>query len=107
MEGGIEHCARLKLHGQAVSLAALWESQIELIVVNPVLSGIPEMVEALSHVNRPKIVTIGDPDVEADIPADVTMDRPDMRTPLSRAESADRVRRLLKELAGNSSRASE
>jgi len=83
---------------QAVSLAVMWDSHIDLIVVNPTLKGILEMVDTLSRVHRPKIVIIGDPDVEPDIPADATIDRPDVSSSLSRAEWAERVRKLLKEL---------
>jgi hypothetical protein len=83
---------------QAVSLAVMWDSHIDLIVVNPALKSIPELVDTLSRVHRPKIVIIRDPDVEPDIPADATIDRPDVSTSLSRAEWAERVRKLLKEL---------
>ena len=83
---------------QAVSLAVMWDSHIDLIVVNPALNGIVEMIQTLSRVHRPKVVVIGDPNVEADIPADATIDRPDVSTSFSRAESAERVRKLLKEL---------
>ena len=84
---------------QAVSLAAMWDLYIDLVVVNPALSGVSEMVETLSRVHRPKIVIIRDPDVEAGIPADATLDRPDVETPKSRAEWAERVRELLREIA--------
>ena len=83
---------------QAVALAVMWDSHLDLIVVNPALKGIPEMVETLSRVHRPKIVLIRDPNVEPDIPADATIDRPDVSTSFSRAEWAERVRKLLKEL---------
>ena len=83
---------------QAVSLAVMWDSHIDLIVVNPALNGIVEMIQTLSRVHRPKVVVIGDPNVEADIPADATIDRPDVSTSFSRAEWVERVRKLLKEL---------
>lgn len=83
---------------QAVSLAVMWDSHIDLIVVNPALNGVVEMVETLSRVHRPKVVVIRDPKVEPGIHADATTDRPNMETPLSRAEWAVRVRKLLKEL---------
>ena len=83
---------------QAVSLAVMWDSHIDLIVVNPALNGIVEMIQTLSRVHRPRVVVIGDSNVEADIPADATIDRPDVSTSFSRAEWADRVRKLLKEL---------
>jgi len=83
---------------QAVSLAAMWDLYIDLVVVNPALSGVSEMVETLSRVHRPKIVIIHDPDVEAAIPADATLDRPDIETPVSRAEWAERMRELLREI---------
>ena len=83
---------------QAVSLAVMWDSHIDLIVVSAALNGIAEMVQTLSRVHRPKIVLIGDPDVDADIPAHATIDRPDVSTSFSRAEWAEQVRKLLKEL---------
>ena len=83
---------------QAVALAVLWDSHIDLIVVNPALKGIPEMVDDLSRVHRPKVVLVGDLNVEPDIPADATIDRPEVSTSFSRAEWAERVRKLLKEL---------
>ena len=76
----------------------MWDSYVDLVVVNPALDGIPEMVRTLSRVHRPKVVVIRDPNVDPDISGDATIDRPDMGTPLSRAESAERVRKLLKEL---------
>lgn len=84
---------------QAVSLAAMWDLYIDLIVVNPALSGVIDMVQTLNRVHRPKIVIIRDPDVEAPIPADATLDRPDIETPESRAEWAERVRELLRKIA--------
>ena len=83
---------------QGVALAVMWDSFIDVIVVNPALSGIYEMVEALSRVHRPKVIVIRDPNVEPGIYADATVDRPDMGTPLSRLESAERVRKLLRDL---------
>jgi len=83
---------------QAVSLAVMWDSHIDLIVVNPALNGIVEMIQTLSRVHRPRVVVIGDSNVEADIPADATIDRPDVSTSFSRAEWVERVRKLLKEL---------
>jgi hypothetical protein len=76
----------------------MWDSHIDLIVVNPALNGIAEMVQTLSRVHRPKIVLIRDPDVEPAIPVDATIDRPDVSTSFSRAQWAERVRKLLKEL---------
>ena len=83
---------------QAVALAVMWDSRIDLIVVNPALNGIAEMVLTLSRVHWPKIVLIRDPGVEPDISADATIDRPDVSTSFSRAESAEQVRKLLKDL---------
>jgi hypothetical protein len=76
----------------------MWDSHVDVIVVNPALKGIPEMVQALSLVHRPKVVVIRDPNVEPDITADATIDRPDVSTSFSRAEWAEQVRKLLKEL---------
>jgi hypothetical protein len=90
---------------QAVALAVMWDSLIDLVVVNPALNSIVEMVRALSRVHRPKVVVIRDPDVEPGIPFGATIDRPDMSTSFSRAQWVERVRELLKELiqrTGNS-----
>jgi len=35
---------------QAVALAVMWDSHIDLIVVNPALNGIAEMIQTLSRV---------------------------------------------------------
>jgi hypothetical protein len=83
---------------QAVALAVMWDLHIDLIVVNPALSGIEEMVQMLSRVHRPKVVIIRGPNVELGIPFDATIDRPDVSASFSRAEWAERVRKLLKEL---------
>ena len=83
---------------QAVSLAVMLDSYIDWVVVNPALNGIAEMVQTLSRVHRPMVVIIRDPGVEPAIPADATIDRPDVSSSSSRAEWAERVRRLLKEL---------
>ena len=83
---------------QAVALAVMWDSYIDLVVVNPALNGIAEMVLTLSRVHWPKIVLIRDPGAEPNISADAAIDRPDVRTSLSRAEFAERIRKRLKEL---------
>jgi hypothetical protein len=67
---------------QAVALAVMWDSYIDLVVVNPALKGIAEMVDTLSRVHRPKVVFIRDPDVEPDTPFDATI--ADVSTSLSR-----------------------
>jgi hypothetical protein len=76
----------------------MWDSYIDLIVVNPALSGVIDMVQTLSRVHRPKIVILRDPDVETPIPADVTIDRPDLGTSASRAKWAESLRSLLKRI---------
>ena len=83
---------------QAVSLAVMWDSHINLILVNSGLGGISEMVETLSDLHRPKVVVIRDPNVEPEISADAIVDRPGMETPLARLEWAQRFQKLLKEL---------
>lgn len=83
---------------QAVSLAVMWDSYIDLVVVNPALTGITEMIETLSRVHRPKVVILRDPDFEAAIPADATIDRPDLSSSASRTRSAERLRRVLKRI---------
>ena len=84
---------------QAVSLAVLWDSYIDLVVVNPAISGVSEMVETLSRVHRPRVVILRDPDVEVSISADATLDRPDVEALVPRAEWAKRMRELLRNIA--------
>jgi hypothetical protein len=76
----------------------MWDSHINLILVNSGLGGISEMVETLSDLHRPKVVVIRDPNVEPEISADAIVDRPGMETPLARLEWAQRFQKLLKEL---------
>jgi hypothetical protein len=83
---------------QAVSLAGMWDLYVDLLVVNPTLSGVLEMVETLSRVHRPMIVVIRDPNGEPGIQADATIERPDMRASISSAEWAERVRKAVKYL---------
>lgn len=83
---------------QAVSLAAMWDSYIDLIVVNPALSGVIDMVQTLSRVHRPKIVIIRDPDVEVNVPADAAINRPDLGSSAFRASWTERLRSLLKSI---------
>jgi len=80
---------------QALTLAAMWDSYIDLVLVNPALNGVNELIETLSRVHRPKIVVLHDPDIEAVIPADGELDRPDLATSVSRARWAERFRQLL------------
>ena len=83
---------------QAVALAVMWDSHIDLIVVNPALSGIGEMVQTLESCTKAQGCRYPCPNVEPEVPADATIDRPDVRTSFSRAAWAERVRKLLKEL---------
>jgi len=82
----------------ALTLVGLLHMDVDLIVVNPALEGVSQMVGAFSRVRRPKIVLIGGPDVVADIPADATLDRPDIGTPVSRAEWTKRVQKLVRKI---------
>ena len=83
---------------QGVALAVMLDSYIDVIVVNPALIGIHEMVESLSRVHRPMVVVVRDSKVEPGFHADGTIDRPDMGTQLSRIEAAETVRKLMREL---------
>jgi hypothetical protein len=77
----------------------MWDSYIDLVVVNPAISGVSDMVETLSRVHRPEVVILRDPGVEVVISADATLDRPDIETPISRAEWTLRLRELLRKIA--------
>lgn len=81
---------------QAVSLAILWDSYIDLIIVNPGLDGITEMIETLGQVHRPKVLVIRNPDVDAGVPADGTIARP--KGSASRAEWTEQIRSVLRRM---------
>jgi hypothetical protein len=85
---------------RAVSVVSTLGLEVDLIVVNPALIGVPKMLQKLSRVHRPKTVIIRDPGVEGDvpIPADATLDRPDIGSSMLRTEWVERIRGILRKL---------
>jgi hypothetical protein len=71
-----------------------------VIVVNPELSGISELIQTLSATRRPKIVAIRNHDstVRVALPAHATLERPSGWGPVSEKEWLESVRRLVKEV---------
>jgi hypothetical protein len=85
---------------QMVSLTQDLNLEVDLIVVNPELSGVPEMIQALSTSRLPKIVAIRNynTDVGCTLQADATLERPSGWGPVSEKEWLGCVRRLVKDI---------
>jgi DNA-binding NtrC family response regulator len=85
---------------QTVSLARDLNLKVDVIVVNPELSGISELIQTLSATRRPKIVAIRnhDSNVRVALPAHATLERPSGWGPVSEKEWLESVRRLVKEV---------
>jgi len=84
---------------QAVSLVRKLEMTVELIVVNPNLRGVSQMIRTLRQLNRSmKVVAItdGEASAAASIQADTTLQRPSGWEPISRPDWLDRVHRILR-----------
>lgn len=86
--------------GQMVSLTQDLNLKVDLIVVNPELSGVPEMIRTLSTSRPPKIVAIRNhnTDVGSSLHADATLERPSGWGPVSEKEWLECVRRLVKDI---------
>ena len=86
---------------EATALIQDLHLQVDVVIVNPGLPGISEMIQTLS---RPplKIVAIRNPatDVAGTIPAQATLERPSSSDPLSRQEWLKKVRRVLRRALG-------
>jgi len=85
---------------QTVSLTRDLNLKADVIVVNPELTGISEMIRALSSAGHPKIVAIRNHDsgVRNGIHADATLERPSGWGPVSEKEWLGCVRRLVKDV---------
>jgi DNA-binding NtrC family response regulator len=85
---------------QTLSLARELNLKVDVIVVNPELSGISELIQALSATRRPKVVAIRnhDSNVRVALPAHATLERPSGWGPVSEKEWLECVRRLVKEV---------
>lgn len=85
---------------RAISLADMLDLNTDLIVVNPALRGVPELLRKLSRVRRPKVVVIGGGDVEKKrrFHPDATLDRPEVASGISRTEWTKRIQQMLREI---------
>jgi hypothetical protein len=85
---------------QTASLASDLNLKVDLFVVNPELSGVNELIQALSSTRCPKVVAIRnhDSNVSVAVPAHATIERPSGWGPVSEKEWLGCVRRLVKDI---------
>jgi hypothetical protein len=85
---------------QMVALTRDLNLKVDLIVVNPELSGVPEMLQALTTARYPKIVAIRSHDSVdgCSLNADATLERPSGWGPVSEKEWLGCVRRLVRDI---------
>jgi hypothetical protein len=90
---------------QTLSLARDLNLKVDVVVVNPELSGISELIQALSSTRRPKVVAIRDHDsnVRVALQAQATLERPSGWGPVSEKEWLGCVRRLVKDVKSGQS----
>ena len=85
---------------QALSIIRELKLRVDVVVVNPGIVGVPEMIQALGHVRPVKIVAIcGDRQASGTIHAHATLDRPSGTGGISREKWLGRVQRLLHEIS--------
>jgi hypothetical protein len=81
------------------SMTSELDLDVDVLVVNPALAGVSEMIESLSRSRSPKIVTIHEHDRQADaVYADATLERPSGLGVISQQDWLGCVRRLVKDL---------
>jgi hypothetical protein len=87
---------------QAISLTRKLNLKVDVVVVNPRLSGVSQMIRAVfEDAGWPlKVVIIGDKNVHASrtIPSHATLERPSAWEQISREEWRRRVRKILREV---------
>jgi DNA-binding response OmpR family regulator len=85
---------------QAVALFEETKFVVDLVVVNPGLPGVWDMLETLSRSRPPAVVLIENPEAVsiAGIRALATLERPSGWEPVSRAEWLRKVRRVVQQL---------
>jgi hypothetical protein len=90
---------------QTLSLARDLNLKVDLVVVNPELSGISELIQALSSTRPPKVVAIRnhDSNIRVALPAHATLERPSGWGPVSEKEWLGCVRRLVKDVRSGQS----
>ena len=85
---------------EAISVTKEPNLKIDLVVVNPQLPGVSDLIRTLQGPNRLlKIIAIRDRHVQAirTIMADTVLQRPSGWEPISREEWLDRVRKILRD----------
>ena len=89
---------------QTDSLARDLNLKVDVIVVNPELEGVSEVIGALSTARHPKIVAIRNHNSSARgaVQADATLERPSGWGPVSEQEWLGCVRRLVKDVKASS-----
>jgi hypothetical protein len=86
---------------QAMSLVKKFRLDVNVLVVNEGLPGVPEMIESLQRGHTPiKIVVIRNPNADGQaMHGHASLDRPSAWEPISRPEWLKKVRGLLKQAA--------
>ena len=85
--------------GDTASMTSELDLDVDVLVVNPALAGVSEMIESLSRSRSPKIVTIRDHDKQdGAVYADATLERPSGLGAISQQDWLGCVRRLVKDL---------
>ena len=84
---------------EAVSIVKELNLKIDLVVVNPQLPGVADMMRTFQGPNL-KIIAIRDRRIQAirTFPVDAILQRPSGRDPISRERWLDRVRKILRDL---------
>jgi hypothetical protein len=85
---------------QTLSFTQDLNLKVDIIVVNPELPGVPDMIRALSSSRSPKVVAIRNHDagIRGTIKADSILERPSGWGPVSEKEWLGCVRRLVKDI---------
>jgi two-component SAPR family response regulator len=85
---------------QTDSLARNLNLKVDVIVVNPELEGVSELIGSLSTARHPKIIAIRNHNTRARLAfeADATLERPSGWGPVSEQEGLGCVRRLVKDV---------
>ena len=85
--------------GDSASMTSELDLDVDVLVVNPALAGVSEMIESLSRSRSPKIVTIRDHDKQdAGVYGHATLERPSGLGVISQQDWLGCVRRLVKDL---------
>ncbi len=89
---------------QSVSLARDLNLKVDVLVVNPELAGVSELIQGLSSARPPKIVAIRNQNtgVRGAVYAHATMERPSGWGPVSQKEWLGSVRRVVKDVQATS-----